>query len=196
MKVGGHVQCLKDHPTDNTGICRNPMACDPEGDVCHYKDYPGCGNSSARNDCCGGLGNSGVCQLDALGVPRCYGLGTMCRMAGQTCAFSGDCCNGDPCVPDANGQLVCGATTACVNTNGACSATADCCNGETCTFPPGSVQGTCGAVTTVCSQTGQDCSSAQPCCDGTSCNVTTSNPAVACPAGQTTGCTCFNIILF
>jgi hypothetical protein len=187
----GHVQCLKEHATDNTGICRNPMACDPEGDVCHYKDYATCGNSSARNDCCGGTGNSGVCQLDALGVPRCYGLGT-CVQTGGACAFSGDCCDGTPCVPDANGALHCGA--ACSPQAGACTASADCCNGETCTFPPGSLQGTCGGATTTCAQYGQACSSTVACCDGATCNVTGSDPLTVCPAGET-DCTC-SIIIF
>ena len=190
----GNVTCVKANATDPVGICRNPQSCNPEGDVCHYQNYATCGNSSARNDCCGGLGNSGVCQLDQLGIPRCYGLGTACHQAGDTCAFSGDCCNGNPCIPDANGILHCSATT-CSNPSGACSSSADCCNGETCTFAPGSVQGTCGGGGTgTCAEVGQDCSAASPCCAGISCNVTGSNPVMACPAGQTTGCSCFNVL--
>jgi hypothetical protein len=183
----GHVTCLKEHATDPVGICRNPMACNPEGDVCHFKNYNTCGNSSARNDCCGGVGNSGVCQLDPLGVPRCYGLG-MCRNPGETCAFSGDCCNGTPCVPDPNGILHCGAS--CSNTTGACTSAADCCHGLTCTFPPGSVQGTCGGTAT-CGQYGQACNDTNPCCDGVGCNVTGADPVTSCPPGGT-NCTCFN----
>ena len=188
----GNVKCLKEHPTDNTGICRNPMSCNPEGNVCHYKDYMTCGNSSARNDCCGAPGNSGVCQLDALGVPRCYGLGTTCKQTGQSCAFSGDCCDGKPCLPDSSGALHCGGA-ACSPMGGACTASADCCNGETCTFPPGSVQGTCGGATTTCAQYGQACSTTNACCAGATCNITGSNPVMACPAGST-DCTCFTII--
>ena len=71
-------------PTPAPSTCHN--SCQPEGDVCHYKNYSTCGNSSARNDCCGAPGNSGVCKLDVLGVPRCYGLGTMCVMAGNNCS--------------------------------------------------------------------------------------------------------------
>ena len=48
-------------------------------------------------------------KLDGLGVPRCYGLGSACVQVGDSCAFNGDCCNGEPCVPDQNGQLHCGA---------------------------------------------------------------------------------------
>jgi hypothetical protein len=183
----GNVICLRQNPGDPVGVCRNPTGCDPEGDVCHYKNYNTCDNSSARNDCCGGQGNSGVCQLDALGVPRCYGLGTMCRMMGQTCASSADCCSGAPCVPDSMGALHCGGP-GCVNTNGACSSTQDCCNGATCTFPPGSTQGTCG-MTGSCQALGQSCSDTNPCCTGESCNVAGANPPMACPTGGT-NCVC------
>ena len=184
------MQCEKASATDTTGICRNPMACNPEGDVCHYKDYATCGNSSARNDCCGGLGNSGVCQLDTLGVPRCYGLGTSCQMAGQTCAFDGDCCNGEPCVPGANGLLQCGAS--CVATAGMCTNSIDCCSNEICVFAPGATYGTCGGMQT-CAQPGQDCSDTNPCCPGAPCDVN-DGTGTACPAGMETGCTCYNTI--
>jgi hypothetical protein len=184
----GNVTCLRQNPTDPVGICRNPLSCDPQGDVCHFKDYTTCDNSSARNNCCAGTGNSGVCQLDPLGVPRCNGLGTTCRNMGDTCSSSADCCNGAPCVPDASGTLRCGAT-GCVNMGGTCSSTADCCNGATCSFPPGSTMGTCGTTNT-CQALGQSCSDTNPCCTGTDCQVSGSDPPTACPAGQTTGCVC------
>jgi hypothetical protein len=185
----GHVQCIKQNATDPVGICRNPLSCNPEGDVCHYKNYMTCGNSSARNDCCGGVGNSGVCQLDALGVPRCYGLGTMCKMTGQYCSNTLDCCNGSPCVPDGMGHLVCGASM-CVNTNGLCTQTADCCNGSTCVFMPGATTGHCGAAGT-CQLQGQACSASMPCCSGAGvCTDTTTS--MPCGATQTTGCTCYS----
>ncbi len=186
----GNVVCIKQNATDPVGVCRNPMSCNPEGDVCHYKDYTTCGNSSARNDCCAGVGNSGVCQLDALGVPRCYGLGTSCQMAGDSCAFSGDCCDGAPCVPNSNGQLVCGTT--CVMTSGACTNSADCCDGTSCIYEPGMTYGTCGGSST-CAQPGQDCSDTNACCDGSTC-VITSTPTMDCPAGMETGCSCTTVI--
>ena len=186
----GNVKCIKQNATDPVGVCRNPMSCNPEGDICHYKDYNTCGNSSARNDCCGAPGNSGVCELDALGVPRCYGLGTSCQMAGQSCAFSGDCCDGAPCVPNSNGQLVCGTT--CVATSGACTNSADCCDGTSCVYEPGMTYGTCGGSTT-CAQPGQDCSDTNACCDGSTC-VITSTPAMDCPTGMETGCSCTTVI--
>jgi hypothetical protein len=165
----GHVTCEKAHPTDKVGLCRNPMACNPEGDICHYQNYQTCGNSSARNDCCGGLGGnpSAVCKLDPLGIPRCYGLGTMCRQTGETCSNSLDCCTAKA---------------------GACTQTSDCCAGATCVFTAGQTYGSCGAAGS-CPQEGQACSTTSPCCPGSgSCLVTASG--AACAAGQATGCTC------
>ena len=188
----GHVTCIRQNSTDPVGVCRNPMACAPEGEICHYKNYQTCGNSSARNDCCGGLGGnpSAVCKLDLLGIPRCYGLGTVCRQAGQTCADSLDCCNGTPCVSNGMGQLVCGAT-ACQQMGTTCTQTADCCNGSTCIFGNGQTYGTCGAGGT-CQQSGQSCSATSACCSGATCIDTTTN--AACGANQTTGCACYTPI--
>src|SRR5262249_41460965 len=45
----GNVICAKASATDPTGVCRNPLSCNPEGDVCHYQNYSTCGNASARN---------------------------------------------------------------------------------------------------------------------------------------------------
>jgi hypothetical protein len=101
----GNVVCQIDSGKA-LGICRNPRSCNPQGNVCHFKNYT-CSVSSARNDCCAGVGNSGVCQLDSLGVPRCNGLGTACRPGGETCSSAMDCCNQMPCVPDGTGLLRC-----------------------------------------------------------------------------------------
>ncbi|HEX7479326.1 MAG TPA: hypothetical protein VF331_16100 [Polyangiales bacterium] len=178
------------------GICRNPMSCNPQGDVCHYKNYA-CNISSSRNDCCGGVGNSGVCQLDKLGVPRCNGLGTTCRKSGESCASAADCCSGLPCVPDSTGKLHCytppSGGPSCVGSSGACTINADCCSGSSCIAPIGSTQGTCsvppgtggtggtsGAGGTTggtggtggspaCSLYGQSCSTTTSCCSGVPC---------------------------
>ncbi|HJZ88727.1 MAG TPA: hypothetical protein VKN99_26315 [Polyangia bacterium] len=196
----GNVRCDKASPTDLVGICRNPLSCNPEGNVCHFMNYA-CSISSARNDCCGAVGNSGVCRLDPLGVPRCYGLGNMCRQAGETCSSAADCCNGVPCIPDSNGVLRCltppDGGPACSPSGGSCTANADCCPGLTCTIPTGSTRGTCGTTPYdggACSMFGQMCNASQPCCMGLSCYVTGSNPPTACPSGQTNGCTCLTII--
>jgi hypothetical protein len=142
----GNVYCEK-APDSDLGICRNPMSCNPQGNVCHYKNYA-CGSSSARADCCGGLGaKGGVCQLDPLGVPRCNGLGDECRKDGDSCASNDDCCNDAPCVPDKDGALHCyggpDGGPNCVPNSGACTINGDCCPGTTCIRPIGSTEGTC-----------------------------------------------------
>ena len=126
----------------SVGICRNPTGCNPEGNVCHYKNYA-CAISSARNDCCGAPGNSGACQLDKLGVPRCHAVGA-CVTAGAACAFDADCCNGGHCVPGPDGKLAC--QTACSPTGGACTVAADCCAGLPCIVAQGATNGVCGTV--------------------------------------------------
>jgi hypothetical protein len=141
----GKVVCEKTSG-QAVGICRNPTGCNPQGNVCHYKDYT-CSISSARNACCAGVGNSGVCQLDRLGVPRCNGLGDTCRASGETCASSDDCCDDRPCVPDSMGQLRCYKIETgepnCVPGGGACTVTGDCCVGSSCITEVGSTRGTC-----------------------------------------------------
>lgn len=187
----GNVYCEKDGNSD-LGVCRNPMSCNPQGNVCHYKDYA-CGVSSARANCCAGLGaKGGVCQLDPLGVPRCNGLGDSCREQGETCASADDCCDDRPCVPDQAGVLRCAATPegqGCLASDSACTVNADCCAGETCIRPIGSTQGSCrqnsvpdagtrdaGASdagsppSTSCAQYGQNCASGADCCNGVPCN--------------------------
>jgi len=143
-----NVQCVKQNPTDPVGICRNPMGCSPEGNVCYKKDYA-CSISTAPNNCCGAVGDPTACVLDPLGVPRCHGIGT-CRKGGETCAFTGDCCNNVPCVPDDTGQLRClnvpDGGTICVPAGGNCTVTADCCRGTSCIISQGSTQGKCGVI--------------------------------------------------
>jgi hypothetical protein len=177
------------------GICRNPRSCNPQGNVCHYKDYT-CSVSSARNDCCAAVGNSGVCQLDFLGVPRCNGLGTTCIPSGGICSSAMDCCNLLPCVPDGAGFLRCytpptstldgGVPSTCVPSGGRCTINADCCVGSVCITLPGSTQGICGipipppggpgadagtsdASAPGCAQYGQVCTTGADCCNNVTC---------------------------
>ena len=222
----GNVHCAIS-PGYTIGICLTPGpgtdagngACNPEGDVCHYKNYV-CGpSSSARNDCCLHLGSSSDCTLDAVGVPRCHAIGApggpACRTSGQTCAFSGDCCNNVPCVPGPTGQLVCYAGTSggdggavCVPATGPCTVNADCCTGAFCSVPPGSIKGTCNALplgsgggggdggssapdggspTSTCSLYGQSCATSASCCSSVPCTGT--DGFTPCFAGQA-ACTC------
>jgi hypothetical protein len=199
---GGKVTCAI-NAGETVGICRTPMGCNPEGNVCHYQNYA-CSISSARNDCCGFLGSASDCQLDPLGVPRCKTTGA-CQQPGQTCAFTGDCCNGAPCIPNGSGGFVCSTAmppmdggVICQPTSGACTVNADCCAGNQCTVPLGSTNGTCHPVAPppavdagsgtdaglTCSLYGQACAADANCCNGVPCSTSTG------PCNGATGCTC------
>lgn len=178
------VQCLKATGA-TTGYCASPSSgalpgqssCNPEGNVCHFKDngYV-CGNSSEENNCCDHLGSKTDCELDAIGVPRCHVVGgdagvLPCIPTNGECAFDGDCCGGK-CLPDSSGVLVCNPVT-CSPTGGACTTTADCCGGN-CNIPPGSTSGTCGGTNTntdggTCAAYGQTCAQSSDCCNGVPC---------------------------
>jgi hypothetical protein len=128
-------------------------------------------------------------------VPRCFTV-TTCVQAGNSCATSADCCNGNVCVPDGSGHYVCGATS-CVPTGGKCTATSDCCpgQGDVCIIPPGQTTGVCGNPTPPpadggmppqCSHAGQTCSTTQPCCV----NEGACENAMGQACTTATGCTC------
>ncbi len=203
---------------ETIGICRNPMSCNPEGAVCHYKadSIYQCTVSSARNDCCSALGAKSDCKLDTLGVPRCNGGGS-CKAAGGACAYSGDCCGGVACVPNPAGAtppFVCGGAS-CERSGATCTIDGDCCAGLTCNKPPGSANGTCGAYvppppadagttdgsppadggTTdatppACALYGQGCKTGADCCNAVDCR---DGSGTMCTGSQA-GCTCHILI--
>jgi hypothetical protein len=184
--------------SDGSSTCKN--ACNPEGNVCHYKTTLVCSGSltNVRNDCCDCISGKECCQPDATGIPRCNSLAA-CVPAGGNCAFSGECCDHEPCLPDpTTGSLRCGST--CVAAGNVCTTNADCCAGMVCQTAPGSVAGTClipnppssgpdGGIDAppVCSYYGQACSVTSPCC-GASCVNDMYEPCTAAD----TGCICFN----
>ncbi len=154
----GNVQCvLAAGVTPSLGTCANPNGCNPQGNVCGLKTNS-CGN--AREDCCDCMPpKAQCCKADSLGVPRCYGGSTgacptgytgkapCCISSGQRCAFSAECCDGTPCVPDVGGVLRClaptpGGTT-CVASGNSCTSTGDCCAGLLCNITPGAPYGRC-----------------------------------------------------
>jgi hypothetical protein len=138
---GKGVTCVITAPA-TIGICRNPMGCKPDGDVCKLKTMS-C-NSSC--DCCSGnCETEDTCKQDNMGVPRC--AAAQCVDAGGSCASSANCCNGMPCVPNpiAGGApaYVCSGTS-CIAVCGACTDNADCCSGTSCVIATGSTHGICG----------------------------------------------------
>ncbi|MEI9952874.1 MAG: hypothetical protein WDO74_28855 [Pseudomonadota bacterium] len=184
-------------PGAQVGICSNPVnggknACNPEGNVCHYLADQGyaCNSSSARSDCCGPeTPKALMCKLDALGVPRCIGVGE-CHDGGDVCASAADCCNHVPCVPDDQGALRCLDGGVCVPSGGSCTINGDCCPGGLCHREPGSTVGSCtsngppptgsagsgsggssgtAGAPSLCAEYGQICGQDGDCCNGVPC---------------------------
>jgi hypothetical protein len=142
----GNVQCDKEDGAA-VGRCNNGQSCTPQGGVCHYKEYA-CAVSSKNAACCGATGaSSGACQLDTIGVPRCF-PSTECTIEGDICSATYDCCGG-VCVPDAAGTLRCTQPPdegPCIPSGGPCTVNADCCPPTLCIREPGSASGYCGIL--------------------------------------------------
>ena len=176
---GKPVTCVITPPA-TVGVCRLPMGCKPDGDVCKLATTS-C-NSSC--DCCSGnCENLDTCHQDNVGVPRCSPA--QCVDAGGACASSASCCSGAPCVPNpVDGGMppfVCFGS-GCVPACGQCTDTADCCTGTACVLPPGSTHGICGpcgppdaglpdAGPPACAAYGQLCVTRADCCNGVPCNL-------------------------
>jgi hypothetical protein len=168
----GSVTCEKEAGA-TYGRCRNPSAgtdgtCNPQGNICHFQDYA-CNISSSRNNCCGDVNKQldpPTCRLDALGIPRCHAIGD-CVPAGEICSMSADCCEGLPCVPDAQGVLRCGAE--CRMEGESCTFNGDCGPPLECIIPVGSSQGVCGTSTVECAAYGQACTVDSDCCNQVPC---------------------------
>ncbi|MGC4115392.1 MAG: hypothetical protein QM765_12470 [Myxococcales bacterium] len=128
-----NVVCSKNLATDLVGRCSNKTGCQPVGDCCGL-------GASCEQACCDG--KKAVCKIDAQGLSRCFGGGSVCPNgydgldpdccieAGQSCVFRDQCCNLLPCVP-VNGQYIC-QQPQCIAAGEACvpGATGDqaCCN--------------------------------------------------------------------
>lgn len=198
------------------GVCRNPMGCKPDGNVCKLATM----SCNASCDCCSGnCNNQDTCKLDSVGIPRC--AAAQCVGPGEACATSANCCNGLPCVPNPQDggtpPFICFGSS-CVPACGPCAIDADCCVGTSCVVPIGSTQGTCGPCNpgldggtdggmdggpmdggptdsgTVdsgpqCALYGQQCTTNGDCCNDVPCNGANG----PCGAGVT-GCTCHTIL--
>lgn len=201
-------------PPATVGVCRNPMGCKPDGNVCRLATM----SCNASCDCCSGnCQNEDTCKLDSVGVPRC--APAACVGPGEACASSASCCNNLPCVPNPGGTppFVC-FQASCVPACGSCTVNADCCVGSSCVVPIGATQGTCGpcapgldggvgdggmgdggtgdgGVTDggtdagpVCALYGQQCTSDGDCCNDVPCN------SANAPCAGGAGCTCHFIL--
>jgi len=79
-----------------------------------------------------------------------------CLEDGEPCSFAEECCGGF-CLPNADGELVCGSE--CVPVDGACTADVDCCDGVC-------IDGVCQDNYTDCVPIGGACVVDEDCCDG------------------------------
>jgi len=138
-------------PYGDTGInrCIKPAGCMASGEVCW--------TGQAAN-CCppGSTGGMRLCEPTFLGVSRCFTAGTTdeCIPDGQPCTMADECCS-ELCLPDAEGNLICGPN--CVPVQGACRADADCCEGLC-------ISGTCQPSDIECQPLGGYCDTPEDCC--------------------------------
>lgn len=190
----GHCEDINE---EGVGRCKT-LSCTPQGGICKYDDpnyveFCG-GNSTSPNNCCSFLGSKSNCALDLLRIPRCDAIDE-CREEGESCATSGDCCGGVPCVQNESGAFVCYGPPdgECVAVAGPCTIDADCCPGSLCLRLPGNATGSCGDGTVDppgggdgsggsstgngsggggglgCSAYGQSCEESADCCEGVPC---------------------------
>jgi hypothetical protein len=157
----GSVTCeMATAMTPPLGTCRNPMGCQPRGNVCGRKASDNQCGGNAREDCCDcPPPKFNCCKPDTVGIYRCHGGGSdtcptgytgkapCCIASGERCQLAAECCDGSPCVPDGAGVLRCLARppggVACVAADGACTTTGDCCAGLACGIVPGQTFGRC-----------------------------------------------------
>lgn len=148
LNPNGTVLCR-----DAPGRCDNGQSCNPVGNICGAPVLPDGGSINASQNCCDG--RKDVCKLDSAGIPRCFGgcpndncspecpTGydpvdpNCCIPTGDECQFRDQCCNYAPCVPNANGVLVCGDQPDCVIVGEECTPGAPpgpmgCCGGSSC----------------------------------------------------------------
>src|SRR5262249_2870071 len=169
-------------PPYAVGVCRNPMGCKPDGDVCRLATM----SCNASCDCCSGnCQTQDTCHPDSYGVPR-YGPGT-CVMPGGACASSASCCNDLPCVPNpvdgGTPPYIC-YQGACVPNCGKCTTNADCCAGETCILAIGSADGTCGPCGGTSSSSGTTTSSSGTTTSSSGTSTTSSSGMPCATYGQ------------
>jgi hypothetical protein len=147
---GSNADCCGGAPgaaggvTCDTGRCDNGTSCNATGNICGAPVLPDGGKINASQNCCNDFSaGKDVCKLDSSGIPRCFGGASAqcptgytgeapcCIAAGERCEFKDQCCGGAPCVPGADGGLVC-TVASCKPLGTTCAATSECCAGSEC----------------------------------------------------------------
>jgi hypothetical protein len=197
----GSVMCTE-------GRCDNGQSCNPVGNICGAPVLPDGGKINASENCCNSFASGkDVCKLDSSGIPRCFGGGSAscptgytgdagcCIAAGDQCQFKDQCCGGAPCVPGADGGLVC-TVASCTPVGTTCTATSECCAGTECRATTETSKacqpilrpdaGTSDAGTPdagLCQSNGTACTSAAQCCSQRCLSGTCQAPSACQPQG-------------
>ena len=115
-----------------------------------------------------------------------------CIAPGEQCQFKDQCCGGAPCVPGADGGLVC-TVESCTAVGAACTSSTQCCSGTECRAtttggnacqpkPPPSDAGTPDAGS--CQGNGSLCNSPADCCSDRCLEGACQPPAACQPQGS------------
>jgi hypothetical protein len=200
VNVGGYgVECAPKQ-VGAPVTCSGGQSCNPPGNICG-----GSGIVNAPQDCCAAWYNNKnqlvygqdkhVCKADSTGIMRCFGgletptcttgwNGTdplCCIKSGDVCQFRDQCCDGQPCVPDAGGVLRCGGSTTCASFGSYCNVDTDCCSTDLKCLPVGETQSVKACIP----------ASSQPGCKGlTGATCTTATAATDCCSGICTNGKC------
>ena len=213
VNPNGRVECT-------SGRCDNGQACNGVGNICGRARLTDGGSVmiNASMNCCGG---DDACKLDRSGIPRCFGgppggacpsgytgQAPCCIATGDVCQFRDQCCNGQLCLPGADGGVLRCQGVSCASSGATCQSDANCCAGTSCILnvcrPPlpmvdggtatdaGSSGGTDGGMMAIdagslCRANGAGCQFSVQCCSQ-QCNGGVCGPAVTCsPLGGTCG---------
>ncbi len=193
---GGDYLCSRGQSCNPTGnICgdiASQNCCDGKKEVCQF-DSNGIKRCRGNPDCCeNGSGGSSTCgtpEENACCLSGYTGAPGCCIAAKQICQYSDQCCDGLPCVADAQGIFHC-EPNSCTPRNATCDPSApNCCGTLSCQ----NIEGfgyICTDLVLACTLVeSQSCTPTAPapdcCVPGTVCNV---------PTGQSTG-TCMTCTL-
>ncbi len=196
LSPGGYGVVCQVSTSDPVARCDNGTGCNPPGNICGAACPPDltaeeCQKANASQNCCTPATWTGsgkpVCKPDAANIMRCFGApnipdvvilcpdgydGTKpapcCIDTGDVCQMRDQCCNLDPCVPDAAGVLRCTkAIESCLPAGSSCSA-----GSSPCCSPYGCVDGgefgfICGETSTTPGCTPSGTAAANACTDDT-----------------------------
>jgi hypothetical protein len=136
--------------------CANVQSCLPVGEVC--------GGQGASSNCCPNGGGDMGCEPTGAGFRRCFGGGSMCVLAGDTCPgpMGETCCGLPPGLQCVDNDMNATTPNVCCLPDGvSCAFSSLCCNGQCVPDSTGALH--CGST---CVNEGGACSAGADCCNG------------------------------